>query len=98
MNINVGENMTTTVGNNQSTTVGNNITISAGNDIMETATGNRMEMSDNRMEMVDNDYTRQSSTSDIFAKKMTAISSEDDILIQSAKTVHMNSGEKGTNH
>jgi hypothetical protein len=98
MNINVGQNMTTTVGDNQNTTVGNNITISAGNDIIETATGNRMEMSDNRTEMVDNDYTRQSSTSDIFAKKMTAMSSEDDILIQSAKTVHMNSGEKGTNH
>ena len=55
-------------------------------------------MSNNRTEMVDNEYTRQSSTSDIFAKKITAVSSEDDILIQSAKTVHMNSGEKGTNH
>lgn len=106
LNINVGKNMTSIIGENQGTTVGqnqttsvtNNINISAGNDIMETATGNRMEMSNNRTEMVDNDYTRQSATSDIFAKKITAVSSEDDILIQSAKTVHLNSGEKGTNH
>ena len=75
MNINVGENMNTSVGkdqsnsiaNNISTSAGNNIAISAGNDIMETATGNRMEISNNRTEMVDNDYSRQSSTSDIFA-------------------------------
>jgi len=98
LHINVGKSMTSVIGENQNTTVTNNITISAGNDIFETATGNRMEMSNNRTEMVDNDYTRQSSTSDIFAKKMTATSSEEDILIQSAKTVHMNSGEKGTNH
>ncbi|OAH66482.1 hypothetical protein AXA65_17920 [Chryseobacterium sp. FP211-J200] len=98
LDINVGKSMTSIIGENQSTSVTNNITISAGNDIFETATGNRMEMSNNRTEMVDKDYTRQSSTSDIFAKKMTATSSEEDILIQSAKTVHMNSGEKGTNH
>ncbi len=98
MNINVGENMTTSVGQNISTSAGNNISVTAGNDITETATGNRMEMSDNRTEIVQKDYTRQSDTSDIFAKRITAISSEEDILIQSAKTVHMNSGEKGTNH
>ena len=98
MNINVGENMTTNVGQNISTSAGNNISVTAGNDITETATGNRMEMSDNRTEIVQKDYTRQSDTSDIFAKRITAISSEEDILIQSAKTVHMNSGEKGTNH
>jgi len=98
LNINVGENMTISVGQNISTNAGNNIGVTAGNDIIETATGNRMEMSDNRTEIVQKDYTRQSDTSDIFAKKITAISSEEDILIQSAKTVHMNSGEKGTNH
>ncbi|MGD1320411.1 phage baseplate assembly protein V, partial [Chryseobacterium sp. 2R14A] len=98
LHINVGKSMTSVIGENQNTSVTNNITISAGNDIFETATGNRMEMSNNRTEMVDNDYTRQSLISDIFAKKMTATSSEEDILIQSAKTVHMNSGEKGTNH
>ncbi|MPS72963.1 MAG: type VI secretion system tip protein VgrG [Chryseobacterium sp.] len=98
MNINVGENMTTSVGQNISTSAGNNIMISAGNNIMETATGNRMEMSNNRNETIENDYTRQSDTSDIVAKKITVVSSQDDILIQSAKTVHMNSGEKGTNH
>ena len=80
--ISVVENMTSTIGSNISTNAGNNISISAGNDIVETATGNRMEMSNNRTEMVDNEYTRQSSTSDIFAKKITAVSSEDDILIQ----------------
>ncbi|MPS72960.1 MAG: hypothetical protein E2590_07375 [Chryseobacterium sp.] len=98
MNINVGENMTTSVGMNISTNAGNNIDITANNDITETAVGNRIEMSDNRTEMIQQDYIRQSDTSDIFAKKIIATSSEEDILLQSAKTVHMNSGEKGTNH
>lgn len=94
MNINVGENMTTTVGNNQSTNVGNNITISAGNDIIETATGNRMEMSDNRTEMVDNTLLRQSDKSETFAGSIDISSTQDNMIMQSAKTIEWNSGEK----
>lgn len=59
MSINVGKNMTTTIGQNQITSVTQNITISAGNDIYETATGNRMEISNNRTEIADDIALRQ---------------------------------------
>lgn len=93
LNINVAENMTTSVGQNQSNNVGNNLNTSVGNDIIETAMGNRLEMSDNRTEIIDKNYDRQSDSVDIVANKIIA-SSQDDIIMQSVKTVYMNSGEK----
>lgn len=94
MNINVGENMTSTIGNNQSTTVGNNITVSAGNDILESATGNRMEMSNNRTEMIDDTLLRQSNRSETFAGSIDIHTTQDNMVMQSAKTIEWNSGEK----
>ncbi len=45
---------------NISTSAGNNISINAGNDITETAVGNRMEMANNRTEMIDETVLWQS--------------------------------------
>ncbi|MDH2208325.1 MULTISPECIES: type VI secretion system Vgr family protein [Empedobacter] len=106
MNFNVTENMNTSVGQDQSNTIGNNQTNSVGKNIVTTAgvdyslnaTGNIQEFSNNKTEMIDENYTTRSSVSDVIAKKITASSSEEDILIQSAKTVFMNSGEKSNNH
>ncbi|KMQ65330.1 hypothetical protein ACM39_16795 [Chryseobacterium sp. FH2] len=94
MNINVGENMTTSVGQNISTSAGNNIGVTAGNDIMETATGNRMEMANNRTEMVDETVLRQSKTSETFAGEINISSTQENMTMQSAKTIEWNSGEK----
>ncbi|SHK24601.1 type VI secretion system Vgr family protein [Chryseobacterium polytrichastri] len=94
MNINVSESMNMTVGNNKSITVGNDITISAGNDIVETAKGDRIEMSDNRTEIVDETILRQSKKSETFSNSIDISTTQENIVMQSAKTIEWNSGEK----
>lgn len=101
-NINVGKNMFTSVGENQSNTIGsnistsagNNIGISAGNDITETATGNRLEMSNNRTEMVDETILRNSKSSETFAGEININTTKENMTMQSAKTIEWNSGEQ----
>lgn len=90
LNINVRENMTTSVGQN--------ITTSAGADITESAAGNRTENSDKRTEIIDNEYFRGAENVDMFAKKVSATSTEEDMLLQSNKILNVNSGEYGTGH
>ena len=94
MNINVSEKMTSTIGNNISTSAGNNISINAGNDITETAVGNRMEMANNRTEMIDETVLRQSKKSETFSGAIDINTTQENITMQGAKTIEWNSGEK----
>ncbi|WP_294329415.1 phage baseplate assembly protein V [uncultured Chryseobacterium sp.] len=94
MSINVGKNMTTTIGKNQITSVTQNITISAGNDISETATGNRMEISNSRTEIADDIALRQAKKAETFSGAIGITTTEENITIQGAKTIEWNSGEK----
>ncbi|WP_317166974.1 MULTISPECIES: phage baseplate assembly protein V [Chryseobacterium] len=94
MSINVGKNMTTTIGKNQITSVTQNITISAGNDISETATGNRMEISNSRTEIADDIALRQAKKAETFSGAIDITTTEENITIQGAKTIEWNSGEK----
>lgn len=73
---------------------GKNITDTAGKDIIQSAAGDIMEMSDNRTEIVDQDYTRKSATSFELAEEVTMNSTKENMMMQSAKTVKFNSGEK----
>ena len=73
---------------------GKNITDTAGKDIVQSAAGDIMEMSDNRTEIVDQDYTRKSATSFELAEEVTMNSMKENMMMQSAKTVKFNSGEK----
>lgn len=73
---------------------GKNITDTAGKDIVQSAAGDIMEMSDNRTEIVDQDYTRKSATSFELAEEVTMNSTKENMMMQSAKTVKFNSGEK----
>jgi Rhs element Vgr protein len=94
MNINVGQNMTTTVGNNQNISVTNNILITAGNDIMEIATGDRIETSNNRTELIQETVVRNSKNSEMFAGEINIHSTQENMVMQSAKTIEWNSGEQ----
>jgi type VI secretion system secreted protein VgrG len=103
MNITVGENLVTTVGMNQNTTVAKNISINAGvdiaetagKDILQTASGNITEFADNKMEIVEKSYTKQSEIFTEIAGKINVNSTKEDIIIKSAQTVAFNSGKKG---
>ena len=94
MNINVIENMTSTIGNNISTSAGQNINITAGNDIMESATGNRTEVANNRTEMVTETVLRQSNNSETFSGEIQVNTTEGNMTMQGAKEIEWNSGEK----
>jgi type VI secretion system secreted protein VgrG len=73
---------------------GQNVSVSAGKDITQSASGDINEISDNRTEIAENNYTRKSATSMEMAEEVNLNSTKENILMQSAKTVAFNSGEK----
>ena len=75
-------------------TAGKNISASAAKDIVHSASGNINEISDSRTEIAEKDYTRTSATSLEMAEEVSLNSTKENILMQSAKTVAFNSGEK----
>lgn len=75
-------------------TAGNTISSTAAKDIVQSASGDIMEVSDNRTEIVAKDYTRQAATSFETAEEVTLNSTKENMMMQSAKTVAFNSGEK----
>lgn len=79
---------------NISSTAGKNIQDSAGNNIIQSAYGDIVESSDNRQEVVEEEYSRNAKKSDHFAGEINLISTKEDILVQSVKKVTWNSGEK----
>lgn len=79
---------------NISSTAGKNISASAAKDIIHSASGNINEISDSRTEIAEKDYTRTSATSLEMAEEVNLNSTKENILMQSAKTVAFNSGEK----
>jgi type VI secretion system secreted protein VgrG len=88
------ENISMAAEKNVSQTAGENISQSAGKDLSQIASGNIMESSNNRTEMVEKDYVRQAKKSDEFAQEVTISSAKENLTLQSAKTVKINSGEK----
>lgn len=79
---------------NISSSAGKNISHAAGKDIVQSASGDIMEMSDNRTEIVQKDYIRNSATSFETADEVSINSTKENMIMQSAKTVAFNSGEK----
>ncbi|KQT24188.1 hypothetical protein ASG22_09235 [Chryseobacterium sp. Leaf405] len=94
INITAGKNMNTNIGNNQTTSVSNNIFVTAGNDIMESAIGDRIETSNNRTEFIQETVLRNSKNSETFAGEINIHSTQENMVMQSAKTIEWNSGEK----
>lgn len=102
MTVTVGENMNISVGKNISINARENITVDAGQDIDETAGGdiNQMasgdinEVANKKTEKIQEDYNRSSKTSNEIAQKVTVFSQKENMTLQSAKTVELNSAEK----
>ena len=89
-----GKNVTVSAGDDMDNSAGKNITQTAGNDLSQSAMGNITEMSNNRTEMVEKDFIRQADTSNEIASEVTIFSQKENMTLQSAKTVEVNSAEK----
>ncbi|WP_144283266.1 type VI secretion system Vgr family protein [Chryseobacterium echinoideorum] len=104
--LNAGENITMTAGQNILSTAkinivsnaGINMIDTAGKDIMQLATGNIHESSDKRTEISENERNVQSKKSDSYAEKVTVVSTKENMILQSEKTVKSQSGEEGNSH
>ncbi|NRS90784.1 uncharacterized protein involved in type VI secretion and phage assembly [Flavobacterium sp. 7E] len=99
VNITAGKNVSVSAGESMTNSANKDITQTAGQDITQTAAGDFTESANNKSEIVENDYNRGAGeTADLFSKKFTAHSSEEDMLLKSKTTVQLNSGEKSVNH
>jgi len=94
INISAGQNIIVKAGTNLSQSAGENISSVASKDILLNASGNMTEMADSRKDIIDKDYSRQSATSDEYAKEVSIFSAEENMTLQSSKTVNINSAEK----
>lgn len=94
MDVQVGENQSTVVGNDQNINIGNDMSTSVGKDFSLNAMGNIVEESDFRTEVVDENFSRVSNTSNEIASEVSVFSSDENMTLQSGKTVEINSAEK----
>ena len=94
INITAGKNISINAGENMDESAGKNVSIIANKDMMLNASGNMTEMSENRKDLIDGDFSRQSTTSDEYANEMTLFSAEDNLTMQSSKSININSAEK----
>ncbi|WP_136669250.1 DUF2345 domain-containing protein, partial [Flavobacterium sp. H122] len=92
--INAGKNISVSAGENISNSANENITSVAGTDIVQTATGDIKETSDNRTELIENNFKRQATVSDEIAGEVSIFSEKENMTMQSGKTVEFNSAEK----
>lgn len=94
INITAGKNFSVSAGENISESAGQNVSVTAGKDMLLSATGNMTEMSDNRTDAIEQDFTRSSTKSDEYAGEVSVFSTKENMTMQSAKTVNINSAEK----
>ncbi|AZA81944.1 Vgr family protein [Chryseobacterium lactis] len=93
-----GNSMYDTANVNIVSNAGVNMIDTAGKDLMQTATGNIHESSDMRTEIAENERNVQSKKSDSYAEKVTVVSTKENMILQSEKTVKSQSGEQGNSH
>jgi len=93
-----GSNILSTANINIVSNAGVNMIDTAGRDLMQTATGNIHESSDMRSEIAENGRNIQSKKSDSYAEKVIVVSTKQNMILQSEKTVKSQSGEQGNSH
>ncbi|MET3038347.1 phage baseplate assembly protein V [Chryseobacterium sp. NRRL B-14859] len=93
-----GNSMYATANVNIVSNAGVNMIDMAGKDLMQTATGNIHESSDMRTEISENERNIQAKKSDSYAEKVTVVSTKENMILQSEKTVKSQSGEQGNSH
>ncbi|MBD3905420.1 phage baseplate assembly protein V [Chryseobacterium sp. Ch-15] len=93
-----GSNIFSTANVNIVSNAGVNMIDTAGKDLMQSATGNIHESSDMRSEVSENGRNIQAKKSDSYAEKVTVVSTKQNMILQSEKTVKSQSGEQGNSH
>ena len=93
-----GSNIFSTANVNIVSNAGVNMIDTAGKDLMQSATGNIHESSDRRSEISENERNIQAKKSDSYAEKVTVVSTKQNMILQSEKTVKSQSGEQGNSH
>ncbi|WP_313717433.1 type VI secretion system Vgr family protein [Kaistella carnis] len=93
-----GSNIFSTANVNIVSNAGVNMIDTAGRDLMQSATGNIHESSDMRNEISENERNIQAKKSDSYAEKVTVVSTKENMILQSEKTVKSQSGEEGNSH
>ncbi|AKK73017.1 Vgr family protein [Chryseobacterium gallinarum] len=93
-----GNSMYSTANVNIVSNAGVNMIDTAGKDLMQSATGNIHESSDMRTEISENERNIQAKKSDSYAEKVTVVSTKENMVLQSEKTVKSQSGEQGNSH
>ncbi len=94
INITAGKNIVVNAGENIDENAGKNVSVVAGKDMMLNATGDINETSDNRTEIVDENFKRNATTSNEVASEISMFSEKENMTLQSGKTVEFNSAEK----
>ena len=94
LNITAGKNINISAGENLDESIGKNMTTNVGGDITISATGDLQESSESRKELVDEKFTRNSTTSSEVAGEVSILSESENMILQSGKTVEFNSTEK----
>ncbi|MDH7464187.1 phage baseplate assembly protein V [Chitinophagaceae bacterium 26-R-25] len=92
--MNAGENITSQAGNDITASAGNDMVQSVGNDITQTAAGEILENANSRKEIISGDYNRKAGRINNLANAISLFSEQDDLTLQSGKSIQMNSAEK----
>jgi uncharacterized protein involved in type VI secretion and phage assembly len=94
ISITAGKDILVNAGGSITVDAGQNISESAGENIVQAASGDIVETADNKTEIVSENYQRVSEKSTVQAESVTAFSSDENMVLQSGKTVKLNSAEK----
>ena len=98
INLNANKNIFSTASLNIVSNAGVNMVDIAGKDISQSASGDIKESSENRGEFFKNERAIESKKSDSHADKITVVSTKQNMILQSDKSVKSNSGEQGSSH
>ena len=98
INLNANKNIFSTASLNIVSNAGVNMVDIAGKDISQSAFGDIREDSNVRGEISKNERSIQAKKSDSHSDKITVVSTKQNMILQSEKSVKSNSGEQGSSH
>ena len=98
INLRANKNILSTASLNIVSNAGVNMVDIAGKDISQSASGDIREDSNVRGEISKNERNIQAKKSDSHSNKITVVSTKQNMILQSDKSVKSNSGEQGSSH
>ena len=94
MDVSVGKNISVSAGQDISVDAGQNISESAGGNIVQAASGDIVETADNKTEIIEKTRLQTSTDYNTTAEEVIMYSTKENMVMDSAKTVKVNSAEK----